>query len=387
MCFLFFSNCKKEQTKNSLSKISHIDINNPLSISIDSLMTDIDTIQLEVSDSSLLGDVHLMHIMNDKLYILDSNNNAVFIFSCDGKLIRKIDRSGQGPLEYIRINSIEVDYQQKQLILSDSFSRRIFLFDEYGELLKVLNLEFIPDFIKSRNGEFLNFYSGAKLWYTSKEMENYNIHVLDSNGIFVSSFFENQIPKRFDIGSAHRINYNSKSDDIWFHPLLSDTIYRIDKNNLAHTEYVFRNKSNYKRLSPDERKKMSFSYGDAKNIQEKENKGYLLSWGSVLNLDDYFFFKMGGWNHPVSIYYDKATGKSITIDLDKLKGNKALIRIFRLPIRQIEGNYFYSSIHPIIVDEEVENLPDGKLKTFFQNNNTMDSNHLIIKYKIKFPEQ
>lgn len=385
-CILLFSNCKKEHKQDiSLAEAKYVDIHNAISIPVDDLLTEIDTIRLEVTDSSLLNNIDIMHIMNDKLYILDMKSNAVFIFSRTGDFLRRVYRAGQGPLEYIRINSFEVDYQQKHLILSDPFSNRIFIFDEYGELLNVVPLKFSPYILAARNGEFLNFYTGPKQMYDTEEMENRNVHVLDSCGNFISSFLENQTLHRIDIGSTSRIDYNAKSEDILFHPILSDVIYRIDKNNETHPQYVFRNKSDYKFLTPEERRKMSYTYGQEKLIIEKENNGYLLSWGSVLDLDDYCYF-LTGWEHFRYIYYNKATGKSITIDPEKIEGENALCKLFNTRICQTEGNYFYNIVPLYLVDELAKELPEGQLKTFFQNNNTADSNPPIIKYKIKFPE-
>lgn len=386
--FVFlFTNCKKEHKQDPfLSQAKCIDINNPISISIDDLMTDIDTIRLEVSDSSLLGDIHMLHIMNDKLYILDTKNNAIFIFSRNGDFIRRIYRAGQGPQEYVRINGFEVDYQRKHLLLTDTFSKRIFIFDEYGELLKVIPLGFRPNMLVARNEGFLNFYTGTKQMYNSKKMEDYNIHVLDSCGNFISSFLEIQTPLRIDIGSNERIDYNAESEDILFHPVLSNVIYRIDKNDQIYPEYVFRNSSDYKFLTSDERKRMTYMYGEEEAVKEKERKGYLLSWGCIFNLDDYCFFRMG-WDHRKYVYYSKMTKKSITIDTEKIEGNTALCRLFNSRISQTEGNYFYSIIPLFLVDEVIDKLPEGKLKTFLQNNNTVESNPLIIKFKIKFPGQ
>lgn len=383
--FLFF-NCKRDDRQDSiLLQAKYIDIHNPISISINDLITDIDTIRLEATDSSLLGDIHMMHIMNDKLYILDTKNNAVFIFSRNGDFIRKIYRAGQGPLEYIRINGFEVDYRQKHLILTDSFSKRIFIFDEYGELLNVINLRFSSHILMASSGGFLNFYTGPKQMYNTTEMEDYNIHVLDSCGNFISSFLENQTPLRIDIGSAERIDYNAQSEDVLFQPTLSDTIYRIDRNMQVHPEYVFRNKSDYKFLSLKERRAMTYMYGDEKQVEEKENEGYWLSWGCIYNLDDYCLFRVG-WNHRKCLFYNKINRKSITIDMEKIEGESALCRLFNTHICQTEGNYFYNSIPLFLVDELADKLPEGKLKTFFQNNNNADSNPLIIKYKMKFPE-
>lgn len=385
--FFLFATCKNEQEQDaSLSQAKHVDIHNPVSVSVNDLITDIDTIRLEVTDSSLLGDIHVLHIMNDKFYILDTQNNAVFIFSRNGDFIRKIYRAGQGPQEYVRINGLEVDYRKKQFLVTDTFSKRIFIFDEYGELLQVVPLGFSPHILVARNEGFLNFYTGPRQIYHSKEMEEYTIHVLDSCGNFVSSFLENQTPLRIDIGSNQRIDYNAASEDILFQPVLSNLIYRVDKHNRVHPEYVFRNKSDYKMLTPDQRREMTYMYGEEELVIRREREGYLLSWGSVFNLDDYCFFRFG-WKHPVCLYYDKKTAKSVTIDVGKIEEEGALGMLFNAYRCQTEGNYFYNVISQFKVEETAGKLPEGKLKTFLQNNNTADSNPVIIRYKIKFPQQ
>lgn len=388
MAFIFlFTNCKKEDKQDPLlSQAKCVDINNPISISINDLITDIDTIGLEVTDSSLLGDIHMLHIMNNKLYILDTKGNAIYIFSRNGDFIRRIYHVGQGPEEYIRINGFQVDYKCNRLILTDSFSKRIFIFDEYGELLKVVPLKFSAYILMARNGGFLNFYTGPKQMYGLKDMENYNIHVLDSCGNFVASFLENQTPHRIDLESTERIDYNPNNEEILFHPTFGNVVYRIDKNNQIYPEYVFRNKSSFKLLTPKERREMTHIYGQKNEIEEKESEGYLLSWGCVYDLDDYCLFTMTGWNHPKHIYYNKSTGISVTIDMEKMKGDVSLCKLFNAPIYQTEGNCFYNIIPLYLVDELADKLPEGKLKTFLQNNNTPNSNPLIIKYKMKFPE-
>lgn len=224
------------------------------------------------------------------------------------------------------------------------------------------------------------------MYASNQDMENYNIHVLDSCGNFVSSFLENQTPHRIDLESTERIDYHANSEDVLFHPTFGNVIYRIDKNNQISPEYVFRNKSNYKLLTPEERRDMTHIFGQKNMIEEKEREGYLLSWGCVYDLDDYCLFTMTGWNHPKHIYYQKSTGKSIMIDPEKMKGDASLCRLFNTPIYQTEDNYFYNIIPLYIVDELADKLPEGKLKTFLQNHNTPNSNPLIIKYKIKFPE-
>ena len=70
--------------------------------------------------------------------------SKVLIYTLDGKYISQINDQGQGPKEYIRIYSIEADHVNKRLFLTDTFSKRLFIYDEDGNLQQVIPMKFMP---------------------------------------------------------------------------------------------------------------------------------------------------------------------------------------------------------------------------------------------------
>jgi hypothetical protein len=352
-------------------------------VKIEDFIEDYDTIRLEVSDNSIIGDIFDMQIMNDKYYILDDKCSAVYVFSQDGSFINKIKNQGQGPNEYIKINSFKVDYLNNRIVLADSFSKRIFVYNENGEQEKVIQLKFDPSKIVAYKNGFINFYSGTKELYTNPSMENYNLHILDSLGNFVSSAILNETKQRVDIGSMLAVNCLSNGD-ILYQPLLGDTIYKITEDKIEPF-YTFNNLSKYKRLTKADKKEFQFVHGNNTYIKKMESKNYLLSWGEILDLEDYVFTPFAGWDTKIYLYYSKKQNKSILVVPDKVGGNDALKQIFMNYPRTAQGNKFYISpnIHQLI--DLKKSLPDGKLKSFIENMD-YDSNPAIITFSIKFPQ-
>lgn len=114
--------CKGNGNNASLEvkDVIEIPINNPIETSINNLIAEYDTIRLEVSSKSLLSDIAQVQIMNDKLYVTESSMSMVFIYTLEGKYISKICNQGEGPKEYIKIYSFELDPANNRLLLTDT---------------------------------------------------------------------------------------------------------------------------------------------------------------------------------------------------------------------------------------------------------------------------
>ncbi|WP_298648979.1 6-bladed beta-propeller [uncultured Proteiniphilum sp.] len=385
---LLFSACKEKQADPVLEAQYLIEINNPANIELEDFIVDVDTIRLELSDVSVMHEIKNIHIMGDRYYISTWDHATVYIFDSRGKYINKIMDKGNGPSEYISVTSFEVDRVNKRVILADNFSRRIFVYDENGNQLNVIQLDFGPIIILPYEDGFINVYSGPRHEYQNPEMENYNIHFLDSQGKFISSAIEIGTPERIDIGSRFKTDC-LENGEILFQPVLSDIIYKIEEGKKVMPLYGLVNKSSkHKFLS--QKDKETFEYivriGDDKKSQpqEKESEGFLLSWGSVKDLNDYVFFAFG-YNKKYYLYYSKSLDKSIFIDIERVKGDKNLVDMFFSSPKSIHGNRFYISPHPLLIDQVKDQLPDGILKTFFENTHD-DLNPVLISFSIKFPE-
>ena len=362
-----------------------IDINNPVKISIDEFITDIDTIRLEAIYESFMKNAFQMRIMNDKFYILSNNHTCILIFDLQGKYLSQINDRGNGPNEYVRIGSFEVDHVNKRIIISDSFSKKILVYNEDGKQLDVIRLDFHPQVIVSHKDRFINFYSGSKHQYTNPEAENYNLHFLDSKGKFISSAITNETPNRIDVFSSHSIN-SLDNGDILFHPVLGNIIYKINDDSID-AYYAFNNLSKYKLLSKKDKKKFisSTAPNGESHFKEKEDQGYLLTWGEVLELTDYTFFGFFGRDKKRYLYYSKKSSKTILVEPENVEGDKNLVRILMSYPSAVNGNRFYISPSFFEVDQVKNSIKNEKLKTFFENTD-FDSNPVIISFSINIPE-
>jgi hypothetical protein len=380
---LFFSSCL--QKEEYFAKYI-VEIKDPISIPIEEFVTEIDTIRLEVTDESLLRGVAKMRIMDNKFYI-QSDQTEILIFDLTGKYIAKVNDRGQGPNEYILITGFEIDPVNKRVIVSDNASRRVLIYDKEGNQIEVINLDFDPHIITSHKNGLLNFYFGRRVKHSNPAMENYNLHFLDSQGRFVSSAIENEVLNTVNMFTAHEINC-LENGDILFHPVLGNIVYKITNDGVI-PYYAFNNLSKYKLFTKRDKKRINLEYrlGSKKNpIKEAEDRGYLLTWGAVLDLTDYVYFDFAGWDKRRSLYYSKKTSKTILIEPESVRGEKSLIDIFMSQPAYASGNKFYISPSFHLINRINGNISNEKLKTFFENTDFDDSNPLIISYSINFPE-
>lgn len=378
LLILLSTSCGKNTEERNNFHGSIINFQNPQKINIDNFILDYDTIRLELNENSILPGISQIHIMDDNLYILSSNE--IYIFSQNGKYISKISDIGNGPSEYIKIMSFEIDYIHKKIILSDSFSKRIFIYDKNGEQEKVIQLKNDLFWIVPNNGEFINMYPTRER-YPTKEMEDYSVHHLDINGNFKTGDIRKENKKRIDLGSKNMIEC-LEDGKILYQPLLSDTIFLINQREITPF-YFINNESNLKKLTKKQKSEMAFIYPHVNSFKEKEEQNYLLPLGNVLNSDDYIFTMFGAWDteKTILVYYSKETNKAISISANKATGNNALKKLFLSPPYTAYKDKFYICPSLFTVEECAPELEPGKLKTFFQNTD-IESNPVIISFRI-----
>jgi hypothetical protein len=353
-----------------------------------SFIADYDTIRLEVTNEALIDEIAKMKIMNGRFFILNVSSSSVFLFNEKGKFISKISDTGQGPNEYIRITGFEVDPVHNKILISDNFSKKLFVYNEDGQQERVIPLGFNREHIASDGADgFINFFSSDNDGYSEPEMRKNCVHFLDKDCRFVSA----QIPMETQMITRLSIRAIDCHADgtIFYHPPLSDIIYCV-KDKEVYPYYRFHNNSDYKMLSQKERKKMTLIFGGQNDFKEKQNSGYIVSWGDVIDLDNYLY-TIFERTEDVHLFYDKRTGKSLVIDTDKLSKDKNISNLFLRNIHCARGDVFYSSPNSYRLDkvlsdsQTLSGMPESKLKKYLQNTN-VDDNPLIISFSIKVPE-
>ena len=77
-----------------------------------------------------------------KEYILVTNRTGdgdIFIYSRNGKALRKINRLGQSGEEYNNIFSIILDEDKEEIFVNDIFTKKIYVYDLFGNFKRSLN--------------------------------------------------------------------------------------------------------------------------------------------------------------------------------------------------------------------------------------------------------
>lgn len=112
--------CTKE---SSIKEYPIADITaNAQEISASDLDAQIEKIQLETTEESLIADIIDLVMTDEYIFILTSTPK-VFQFAKDGKFIREISMQGNGPGEYKYAYSIFVNEQTKSLFLNQMYGR------------------------------------------------------------------------------------------------------------------------------------------------------------------------------------------------------------------------------------------------------------------------
>ena len=94
---------------------------------------DVEYIALETNDDFINQGV-VMDI-GEKFMIVRNriDDGDIFLYERNGKALRKINRKGQGPEEYIRISDITVDENTEEIFVHSRFQQKIFVYDLFGK--------------------------------------------------------------------------------------------------------------------------------------------------------------------------------------------------------------------------------------------------------------
>jgi hypothetical protein len=218
----------------------------PVSISsfqkfkLESIIKEVEQVKLEETANSLVGQVYKVEKTNEHLFVLDSNGPRVLQFSLNGKFIKEMGISGNGPDEYSNLLTFTINSDSKHIYLAT--------------LRKIVRYDFNNNFIDSYSGvtfpEYVNFKNGLLEVYFTKEeasedrngfMKKSLLYKLKDNAMLIDSVVTKNInitrpvyttfpkPKFLSTGSSY---------DYFYQPVLipeaivRDTLYELKGNKL-----------------------------------------------------------------------------------------------------------------------------------------------------------
>jgi hypothetical protein len=105
---------------------------------ISDLFEVVDFVALETTEDSLISNIQQVLLFHDQWIVLDITQSIVFSFTFDGRFIKKIGRSGQGPGEYL--SPMSLSQWRDLLVINDGGRGALLLYDRAGEFVGKLDL-------------------------------------------------------------------------------------------------------------------------------------------------------------------------------------------------------------------------------------------------------
>ena len=196
-------------------------------VTLDSTNYDVHYIPLETNKNCLIGSISKSLIHENKIIIADYYRAmAVFVFDLNGKYLRKIDKRGRGPEEYISIDDVDVD-SNGNIYIFDSWQEQFLIYDSacvYKNTIKVGSR--IGSFcLMNEHIYYADLMNGEKIvanlavFNVSKKNINY---VIPSRELLDDYRYTKNSPFKF---------YRSPQK-VYYSPMFSPIIYAIDETGV-----------------------------------------------------------------------------------------------------------------------------------------------------------
>lgn len=199
-------------------------------------------IQLETSDSIIIGNIKQIFEAGDKYYIYDNSSDIIFIFSQNGHYLSRISKKGRGPQEYVRINDVFVDTLTNDIIISCDRSQSLVRYDCNGKFLKRTPNPFITSAFATINSDTIIAYGGKmpnESVFSKTFPEQYSL-VSMCEGNLIHSFS----PYKYDPVFTNYISklhyFFNVTDTLSYIEDFSNIIYRIHSSTQITPRYAIR---------------------------------------------------------------------------------------------------------------------------------------------------
>ena len=182
----------------------------------------IEVIGLEETDSSLLEMIRYLEVLDDKILLTSGNNGDFYLFTKEGELIKKINRTGQGPEEYSRIWDI---WTNGDLIeVHDNGLSRIVSYDFAGNHVKSQKLPNLASHAVGYKEEYFLDMVGMLSTRNPESMSRHFVNTFDQDWAFKNSYIPNDQFKKAAIMWGYN-SFTRSNGNLYYQSTFEDTVY------------------------------------------------------------------------------------------------------------------------------------------------------------------
>ena len=199
-------------------------------------------IKLATDTSNLIGVIDKIIPLKDRILIVDKDiTQTIYILDKSGKFIRKINKKGRGPGEYLSLNDVAVDVSNKRLIVHDDMAQKISIFTYEGEFIEKIRLDFITTSIaylgNNRLACYCDYINNPNYSIRSKS-PNLILFDLQTRKTQSKLFFNSTINRLGITGLINNLSSTYSNDTVHLIMPLNDTVYSICNNKVQPEYYV-----------------------------------------------------------------------------------------------------------------------------------------------------
>ena len=199
-------------------------------------------IKLATDTSNLIGVIDKIIPLKDRILIVDKDiTQTIYIFDKSGKFIRKINKKGRGPGEYLSLNDVAVDVSNKRLIVHDDMAQKLSIFTYEGEFIEKIRLDFITTSIaylgNNRLACYCDYINNPNYSIRSKS-PNLILFDLQTRKTQSKLFFNSTINRLGITGLINNLSSTYSNDTVHLIMPLNDTVYSICNNKVQPEYYV-----------------------------------------------------------------------------------------------------------------------------------------------------
>lgn len=283
------------------------------------IIEDFKYIPLEGSDKSLMGQFQDACIYEGRIFIHDVETNMVYIFNMQGKFINKVGKRGNGPGEFFQPESMAIDPFRNQLLVYDTFIRKIFYFTLDGEFLHA-------DQMAIRGNQNFRVISPNLMAFgvnrtrenpQLEEMNKYSIIYTDSALNVRGGIWKEE---KNDIEQFSLSSFSSSDKQIYYTPPYASDVYELAGDTLVHRYHLDYSKWD----NPFNRDKL-------KSLEANKKGGYFFNSTHanppILSSRRFLFFETitTEKSDHFHSYYDKVTGEILTFNIYRMKPDNDLL--------------------------------------------------------------
>lgn len=371
-CYLYFLFCwllliigcrNQQEQKKQEGTVIEVDLDKVTSTSFFSQMKNIELIPLETNDFCVFGIAHIMKVNKEYIAIVDQVSQEILLFTEKGQFVRKINKTGQGPEEYIRVDDFCFHPEKDHLFILDGIQNKILEYTVDGTFVaaKKLTLPISP----KRLAYFSNhpFVVDKGIPFDQEEFE-YSMFTLSEDLVIKKKLSPYEKASHFVLSPRQTIQ--QVGSQLFYLPVYSQTIFELSDNELIGLySYSFGENDMNKDFLLD------YSLNNPFDLLNKLESSAYIYFLNISIIEECILSDFMYKGKPYFHIYDRSSRQQTLFHDERMKDCNSTI----IPLTNSE-NQFISLIRP-------DQLPS--LYQYHKGEQQLspneDSNPIVIKYK------